>query len=134
MVVHPPAWLNALVDAVANCLEPHSPMGPLGYRYLTETDITELIVYPTPIELVGGAHDGEVVTAGFLLDLGALQTAFEQLDALYWQAQGLGPDDPESSHLSLEGVFRGHPVWLRILAEPPADEAPGLKLDVTSWG
>jgi hypothetical protein len=109
-------------------------MGPLGYRYLVDETMTELIVYPTPIELVGGADDGEVVVAGFLLDLGELQLIFERLDALHWQALGLGLDDPDGPYVSLEGVFQGHSIWLRILAEPPADEAPGLKLDVTPRG
>ena len=55
MTTQPPAWLEALVDIVAGCMEPHSLMGPLGYRYHIDEDSTEVIVYPTPIELLGGA-------------------------------------------------------------------------------
>jgi hypothetical protein len=132
MTAQLPVWLEALVDIVAGCIEPHSLMGPLGYRYLTDEDSTEVIVYPTPIELLGGAEDGERLIAGFLLDLGTLQQAFERLDGVHWQAHGWGPTDPEGPYLSLEGLFQGHAVWLRVLAEPPADETPGLRLDGTT--
>jgi hypothetical protein len=64
--------MAALVDVVAACLEAHSPMGPLGFRYLEEEALGELVVYPTPVELVGGAADGTVVVPGFSLDLQAL--------------------------------------------------------------
>ena len=121
--------MAALVDVAAACLEAHSPMGPVGFRYLEEEARGELVVYPTPVELVGGAADGTVVLPGFSLDLQALLVAFERVTGLQWCAHGFGPYDPDGPCISLEGIYQGHPVWLRMLAEPPEDEEPGLHLD-----
>ena len=54
-----------MVEVISACVEAQSPMGPLGYRYLAQGDPCELLVYPTPVELVGGAEDGAVVLPGF---------------------------------------------------------------------
>jgi hypothetical protein len=129
---HPSSWMTELVEAVADCMEAYSPMGALGWRYHEDDELVELIVYPTPVELVGGEHDGAIVLPGFSLDVQALQTVFERVTALHWYAQGIGPDDEDGPHLSLEGTFQGHLVWLRVLAEAPDDEEPGLQLDMSS--
>jgi len=128
----PSAWMTELVDAVAGCMEAHSPMGALGWRYHEEDELTELIVSPTPVELVGGEHDGAIVMAGFSLDVQALQAVFEHVTALQWHAQGFSPDDEDGPSLSLEGTYQGHLVWLRVLAEAPEDEVPGLQLDTSA--
>ncbi len=43
----PSAWMTELVEAVAGCMEAHSPMGALGWRYHEDDELAELIVYPT---------------------------------------------------------------------------------------
>ena len=83
------------------------------------------------MELVGGAHDGEVVAPDFTLDLEQLRSAFETIAAFGWNALGLyGPAGP---HVHVEGIYQGREVYLQILAHAPADEEPGLKVD-TSGG
>jgi hypothetical protein len=129
---HPSSWMTELVEAVADCMEAYSPMGALGWRYHEDDELVALIVYPTPVELVGGEHDGAIVLPGFSLDVQALQTVFERVTAFHWYAQGVGPDDEDGPHLSLEGTFQGHLVWLRVLAEAPDDEEPGLQLDMSA--
>jgi hypothetical protein len=54
-------WLNTLREAVGGCVGADGPMGPLGLRYCEEGGLWEVWLYPTPVELVGGRHDGEVV-------------------------------------------------------------------------
>src|SRR5688572_22041148 len=103
-----PFWIEALVAIVADCIEAHTVMGSLGYWYSTEEEIVELVVYPTPVELVGGAVDGAVVVSGFSLDLHTLQAAFEQVDAVHWCAHSMGPHDPEGPRISIEGISQGH--------------------------
>jgi hypothetical protein len=132
MAQHPSAWMEALVNIVVDCMEAHSPMGSVGWQYHEEEALGELVVYPTPVELVGGATDGAVVVPGFSLDLHALLATFEHVTALQWCPHGFGPDDPEGPCLSLEGIYQGHQVWLRMLAEPPEDEEPGLHLDTSA--
>jgi hypothetical protein len=127
----PSAWLSTLVEAVADCMAAQSPMGAMGWRYQEDDELVELLVYATPVALVGGAHDGAIVVPGFSLDVQALQAVFERVTALQWQAHSFGPDDVDGAHLSLEGTYQGHGIWLRVLAEAPDDEEPGLTLDTS---
>lgn len=122
-------WLDGLLEAVAGCVEPDSPMGPLGLHYREEDDEWEVWIYPTPVELVGGAHDGEIVVPGFALDLEQLRDVFDSVTACAWDALGL--NDPDGPHVSVEGVYLEREVWLRVLAQAPEDEEPGLKFDMT---
>jgi hypothetical protein len=68
-------FLESLFATVAAGLTPESPMGPLGFRWRDEEDFWEIDAYPTPVELIGGAADGAVVTPGFSLDLEYLRLA-----------------------------------------------------------
>jgi hypothetical protein len=122
-------WLDGLLDDVAGCVEADSPMGPLGLRYAEEDGFWEVSVYPTPVELVGGAHDGEVVVPGFHLDLEQLQQLFDSVSAFGWNALGL--HGTEGPYVYVEGVYRGRELYLQVLAYAPEDEEPGLKLDAT---
>lgn len=126
-----PAWMETLVDIVANCMEPHGALGPLGYRWRNEADQWEIWVYPTPAELVGGADDGAVVLPGFSLDVQQLSSAFEDIEDVRWQAHPFGPHDTEGEHVSFEGVYNGHGVWLLVLSHAPGDERPGFAVDLT---
>jgi hypothetical protein len=123
------AWLDGLYEAVAGCVEADSPMGPLGLRYRVEDGFWEVWVYPTPVELVGGAFDGKVVAPGFTLDLEEMRSAFDSVVAFSWNALAL--NWPEGPHVSIEGVFQGREVYLQVLAYAPEGEEPGLKLDTT---
>jgi hypothetical protein len=127
----PSAWMTALVEGVAGCMEAHGPIGGLEWRYHEDEELLELVVYPTPVKLVGGEHDGTIVLPGFSLDVLALQAVFERVTALHWHAHDWGPDDEDGPHLSLEGIYQGYAVWLRVLAEAPDDEEPGLELDTS---
>ena len=131
MTESPSWWITELVEAVAGCMEVHSAAGPVGWRYHEEEDLVDLIVYATPVELLGGEYDGTIVLPGFSLDVQALQSLFDRVSALTWKAQGLGPHDDDGPCLSVEGVYRGHLIGLRVLAEAPEDEEPGLQLDTS---
>ena len=127
----PPPWVEALLDLVATCIEPHVPMGSLGYWTSTEEDLFEVVVYPTPVEFVGGAVDGGVGIPGFSLEVHTLQAGFERVDGIDWQAHSFGDHDLDGHHISITGIFQGQEVWLRVLAEPPDDVEPGLLLDTS---
>jgi hypothetical protein len=123
------AWLDELLEALVGCVQADSPMGPLGLRYWEEEGFWEVWVYPTPVELVGGRHDGEIVVPGFSIDLEQLRELFESVVAFGWNALGL--NWPEGPHIYIEGVFQGREIWLQVLAYAPNDEEPGLKVDAT---
>jgi hypothetical protein len=122
-------WLSVFLESVGACIESDSPMGPLGLRYGEEDGAWEVLIYPTPVELVGGAHDGAVVAPGFTLDLEQLRALFDTIAASGWQTLGLA--DTEGPHLYVEGVYQGRDVFLRVLALAPEDEEPGLKFHTT---
>jgi hypothetical protein len=123
------AWLNDLLEAVSACIEADAPMGPLGLRYDVDADFWDISVYPTPVELVGGAHDGEVVVPGFRLDLERFRSLFETIQDFGWNALGLG--DPEGPYVYIEGMYDGREVFVQMLASPPEDEEPTLKFNAT---
>lgn len=131
MEKNPPDWMESLVDEVADCMEPHNAMGPLGYRWHEEDQFFTIAVYPLPIELVGEAVEGEMVSPGFSLNIQELSFVFDELEDIYWCGQPLGPNDLEGPHVSFEGVYQGHPIYLAILSDAPEDEEPGSKLDIS---
>ncbi len=122
-----PAWMEALVHAVAGSMTPYSPIGPLGLRYRQLPGVFDVLVYPLPLEMVGGAHDGGLASPNFSLSLPDLLSAFTRVDAVHWNAQGLAGD--EGPYVSIEGSYQGYQVWLRVLACAPADVGPGLKVN-----
>ena len=128
----PEAWLDELVEEVAGCMTADSPMGPLGYRYGDDDGPWQIDLYPTPVELIGGAVDGEVVDPGFSLDIEQLRGLFDRIDFVAWQS--LGFPGGEGPHVSIEGVYQGHDVFIQVLAYAPDDEEPGMKLDTTRRG
>ena len=126
-----PAWMQSLIDLVASCMEAHSEMGPMAFRWGEEEDAWDIMVYPTPGELIGSADDGALVSPGFSLDVQELTTAFEELVDVRWRAHAFGPHDEEGRHISIEGVYDGHEVYLQVLSDAPEDEEPGFKVDLT---
>jgi hypothetical protein len=119
--------LYTLVETVAGNMTTFSGPGPLGFLYQEEEGVWEIVIYPKPVELIGGADDGDIVVPGFSLDLEDLRGEFERVDAVSWQS--LGYPNSEDPHVSIEGVYQGHEVFVQVLAYAPEDEEPGMKLD-----
>lgn len=123
----PMTWLHRLLETVAGCMTAESPMGPLGYRYSEEEGCWEVDIYPTSVELVGGAVDGEVLAPGFTLDIEELRAAFDRIEILVWHSLGFPHD--EGPRLVVEGVCQGREVFLQVLSCAPDDDEPGMKLN-----
>ncbi len=121
-----PAWLESLIETAANCSESHAPPFKMGYRYTEDGEFWEVLVYPVPVQLVGGAEDGAIVSPGFSMDLRQIASAFDKVVAQQWSVYH-HLDGPE---VLIEGVYQGHEVILRMLAQAPEDEEPGMVLDV----
>jgi hypothetical protein len=110
-------------------MEPESPMGPLALRSSEEEGFWEVDAYPTPVELLGGADDGALVSTPFSLDLEQLRATFTQIESMGWNA--FGWYNEERPFVWVEGSFQGHDVILRVLAQAPEGEVPVAKLRVT---
>ena len=126
---HSPGWIDALVDVVAGCLEPHSFMGPLGLYYEEEEGFWTITVFPCLVELLGDAADTEVLAPAFSMDLKPLWSAFEDVVEIHWNAHPFGPDGDDSAYITVEGHYQGHEIWLRVLAEAPEGEKPAIQID-----
>ena len=125
-----PSWLEPLVEAVAASMTVHGPEGPLGLRYRSAEGRWDVQLYPLPVEMVGGAHDGGLAAPGFTLDLRSLGAAFDWAGTMSWDPHGTCPENVNVGPcLSIEGEFANRPVWLRVLAYPPEDVAPAAKVD-----
>jgi hypothetical protein len=123
-----PGWLDELVRAVGETMTAQGEPASLGLRFREDEGAWEVLIYPLPVELVGGAHDGAMATPGFSLDVEALRLTFSRVDDLTWNAATAGPGE-EGPCLSLEGEYRGRSVWLRVLALAPDDEEPSGRIN-----
>jgi hypothetical protein len=124
-----PAWMEELVETVAAVMTAYGPIGPLGLRYGEEAGWWDIFVYPLPLEMIGGAHDGGLAAPNFTLELQGLLSAFARVDGITWSAHGVETDD--SPCICVEGLYQGQAIRLRVLAFAPADVGPGLKVDAT---
>ena len=126
-----PPWLDSLARAVVDSLVAHSDFGPLGLQY-REDGGREALLYPLPLELVGGPDDGRVVSPAFSLDVDRLRAAFERTDEVLWLPHDEPADGPGGPCLSLRGLFQGQPLRLRVLAFAPPGEGPAGTIDVNA--
>lgn len=124
-----PDWMYDLLEVVAGSMESLSGPNPVGFMYGEEAGFWDIAIYPKSVEVVGGREDGEILAPGFSLDLEGLRAEFERVDGVSWQS--LGSPGGEGPHVSIEGAFRGHEVFLQVLAYAPDDTEPGMKLDRT---
>ncbi|SIO61612.1 hypothetical protein SAMN05444166_6805 [Singulisphaera sp. GP187] len=123
---HDSNWLDSLIEAVGASLAADNLMGPLGILYGEKDGYWEVDIYPTPVELIGGADDGAVVSPAFSLDLEALRSAFERIEDFGWTT--IGWPDGNGPFVWIKGAYQGHELLLRILAQAPEGEEPGSKL------
>ena len=133
-----PAWLEALLDAVAACLEPLNLMGPLGYQVkhpdhtANEFDGWQLDIYSTPNEIHRGEDDGAILYPGFRLHLTPLLETFSSVEGVVWENPTAYTGELDGPHVSIVGTFVGEPVCVRIFNWPPSDEEASLLVDPAS--
>ncbi len=119
----PPQWLEDLANQVADGMSVVDLPSPIGCHFhLNESEYQqwEVTLFCSATELVGGPCDGVVKPPNFTLDLKNVLNNFSEVTSFHWQAFTIGPDDELGSHVSIEGIYEGHYVWLRILAQAPA--------------
>lgn len=120
------ATVQELFDEVRQCVHSSSPMGPLACRWHNDYGFLDVQVFPTPMELVGGPHDGAVVNPDVDFDLLQIQGVFDSLLAVTWNIES---DEREYQYLCIQGQYRGRDVWLTIFAGAPEGEKPTIKSD-----
>lgn len=128
----PPDWLEDLANVLAAEFQTLTLPAPVGchYFYNAEDELWEVTLFTGATEIVGGRNDGARSQGKFGVDLVRLSSVFSRIDALYWQASSLGPDDELGPHISIEGAYEDQPVWVRLLARAPRRFAAGRLLKV----
>lgn len=116
-----PAWIEKLANEVAAEMSAMDLLAPIGchHYYNKALRCWEISVFASRTETIGGEKDGQRLPSQFVLDLQALQDVLSSVVAFHWQALPAGPDDEVGAHISIEGTYDGHTVWLRILAAAP---------------
>ena len=128
----PPPWLAKMANQVASEMHAMDVLSPIGCHYYHSRDRNqwEVTLFASKTEVVGGQRDGLVSPSKFTVDVGGVIDLFTEVTALNWQALPVGPGDELGPHVSLEGVFQGHAVWLRILAKAPRRYKAGRRASV----
>jgi hypothetical protein len=121
----PPVWLTGLIDQVVPQIYGADVLPPLGCHYFRADEGWEVTVFASNTEIVGGEKDGQKLPARFCVDLQKIADLFSNVTGFSWQVQSLGPDDDLGPNVSVEGVYDGQPVWLRILAFAPPQFSSG---------
>jgi len=124
-------WIDTLVSTIIGSIETSGAMGSWKFYYSEDKEvITELIIYPTSVELIGGAVDGTTVLPSFSLNLQNIISVFDSVVDLLWYSDDFGINDDGGSSITIEGVFEGHEIWVKVQSESPEGEEPGFKLNV----
>jgi len=118
-MANPPEWLHQFADEVSAQLIGVEQLAPIGCHIYQGAGPSEVTLFVSSTEVIGGVHDGRLRVSRFFVDLQALTQVFDSIRSFAWQAQGLGSQDDIGPHVAIEGDYRGHPVWLRIPAIAP---------------
>lgn len=114
-------WITDLAKQVLEEILPIDPLAPVGCHHFLnlESGQHEITLFVSKTEVVGGADDGQLHDSRFCLDLNGLYGMFELVTDFHWQTARVNHEDELGAHIDVEGIYRGYPVWLRILAEAP---------------
>jgi hypothetical protein len=69
---------------------------------------------------VGGRLQAFPLDPVLSVDVFALGALLDEPEGCRWQTRPMGIEDDLGAHLSIEGGYRGHRIWLRVLSERPS--------------
>ncbi len=115
----PPAWLALFGNRIAQHMHAIDMLAPIGCHFQLEEQIWVVTLFCSSTEIVGGERDGESTYSRFSLDVQAVASEFEQVEAIEWQNDPEGDLDDLGTHIGIMGQLEGTRIWLRILSKPP---------------
>ncbi len=130
----PPEWIQELANRVAALMTPYGLPAPVACHFFhahVPKNQWEVTLFTAKTETVGGSFDGGCTSTPMALDLEKLVGLFDEVESYHWQSLRLGQEDELGPHVSIEGYYEGHYVWLRVLSEAPERFGCGRKLFVT---
>lgn len=127
-----PQWLAEFVDQVAELFEPFVDVGRVGFECSPGEDRWEIAMYLGCTELVGGRADGEVRSVAFQFNVAGLNSIFDAIESLHWNAFPAGASVDEGpqedrTFVGVVGRYRDSRLRLRVFSRPPRDAGPGMR-------
>jgi hypothetical protein len=124
-----PAWVNDLVNEVAELFDPLSGVARVGYECRLGDSCWEISMFLGKEEFVGGPRDGEFRYVNFNFNLEGLRRFFSRVDRVQWSALPEAADDSKTpaSLVSIEGAIETDDVRFAIYSIPPREAGIGLK-------
>ncbi len=131
-MAQPPEWIVELTERALAEIHAVDLLSPIGCHYFWNKfgQQWEVTLFAARTEIVGGEYDGSQSASKFSVDLTALLAIFDRVHSFHWQALSQGEDDELGSHISLEGIYQDHNVWLRIPAMAPERFQTGRRANV----
>lgn len=129
-----PSWLSGFIDEITDRFEPFRGVARVGYECAYSEGLWELSLFLGETELIGGAHDGQLLPVNFRFDLSDLTDLFEHVESLFWNAFPARPEGIETPHdlsfLTLTGTIAGESVQLQLHSTPPRQVGPAMRQHV----
>ncbi len=131
-MMNPPGWLEQLANDAVSEMLPIDILAPVGCHFhCDETNGQwEVTIFASRTEVVGGKYDGRLTESFFSLDLAAVSRLFDAVSSLHWHVVPSAGPDELGPHVSIEGLYDGHLVWLRMAAAAPEAMPVGRLVDV----
>lgn len=131
-----PSWAKNFADAVGACFnEIGGSMAGFDYQYSgpgTQAHNDHLILFaPQPLEIAGGAEDGEVVVEPMSVDIQSVQRLFTELESTTYHA-AIGDAWHLRRHVALVGYMGKRSISVYIYDEPLDDAEIRTVLDERS--
>ena len=125
----PPPWLAEFVERLTPHVQSTGFSAPLGYGWWAPGDAFndfagwQVAVNLLPFKVIGGVHDGGIFRAGFLLEVGPIQSLFSHVARVVWYNPPRYNDPSAIPELRIEGLLSETvPMRLRMLASAPPNE------------
>jgi hypothetical protein len=124
MMEKPPKWYDSFINLVESCWDHHGPCRHLCSKVERdhETGRYHIVIAPVFQEVLGGEDDGKKVWTGFIFQ----SDKFYKADGVYiehFAASSCCAECSPTPRLLFFGKYKGHPFFLQLLLEPPADGA-----------
>ena len=124
-----PNWLDRLTRNIKRCWVNHGPTTgnpSIQTSFDSESEEWQIVVAPVFQEVYGGNGDGKKVWTAFSFQVDRLMRTPGMVVEWITAATVCTHCTPEPM-LAFKGKYRGHPIILEILLEPPA-ESPIMEI------
>ena len=122
-MTEPAKWVNEFVTRVTDAMTMLNEPAEIACHFYWNESVGsdgewEITLFAEP-EMLGGRLDAYPIQPATSVDVVSVLTVFDSLDSCRWQSEAVTFDDDLGPHLSVEGTYQGHLIWLRLLSRAP---------------